>query len=136
MRDALSSGGRKDQQPFTRFLIERKTGMTFGDFQVDSTSMDNETTCHVQQMKAQSLEPSRPPRTGQALSFHDREDVVGQHIQAEPSGIGKESFTGHAAARQIIFQNVNDFLYGPAPLPLPAQQSFPSQLHILETTAK
>src|SRR5512136_2792497 len=99
--------------------------MTFGDFQVDSTSMNNEPTGYMQQMKPQSLQPSSPPRTGQALSFHDREDVVGQHIQAEPSGIGKETFTGDTAARQVIFQNVNHFLYRPASLPLPAQQPFP-----------
>jgi len=78
--------------------IRRKTGMTFGDFQQDLTPMNNDSTRHVQQMKPQSLQPGGPPRTGQTLSFHHREDIVGQDIQAKPSGIGKEPFAGHTAA--------------------------------------
>ena len=124
-RRKLESGGRKEQELLSRFLINRKTGMTLGNLQVDSTPMNNDPTRHVQQMKPQRLQPSRPPRTRQTLSFHHCQDIVSQNIQTKPSGIGKEPFTRHTAHGQIILQNIDDFLHSPTPLPLPTQKSLP-----------
>src|SRR5208283_2195673 len=88
-RSRLESGGRKEPELLSRFLINRKTGMPLGNLLVDSTPMNNDSARHVQQMKTQRLQPSGPPGTRQTLSFHHRQDIVGQNIQAKPGGIGK-----------------------------------------------
>jgi hypothetical protein len=73
--------------------------------------MNNDPSRQVQQMKAQCLQSSHPPKLGQTLSLHHRKDIISQNIQTKPSGVGKEAPTRQASTRQIILQHLEDLLW-------------------------
>lgn len=57
-------------------LDKAENGDDLWRFQIDSSSMNNEPTGHMQQMKPQGLQPGGPPRTRQTLPFHHGQDVI------------------------------------------------------------
>ena len=116
------SGRREGQQLFAGLDIDGETGMTWRDFEVNSTTVENKATRQMEQMKPQSLHPHPPPGRGQAVPFQGCQDVISQNIEAEPGGIGKEPFAGQGPRGQVVLEHIEDLLHRPTALSLPTQK--------------
>ena len=73
-------------------------------------------------MIPERFKTNRPPGRRQGFPLHHGEDIVSQGIEPPPSGIGKESFRGHHASGEIIFEDIMGFFYRSTAFPLPLQQ--------------